>query len=236
MKGIKHISVMALLIIVIASCSEYSRKTGKAYMPDMAYSRAYDFYNDNPNYANGQTAQQPVKGTMARGFAQPYTIGELDTNGAKAHKYDGSFSLDDVTEGGRLYQIHCGICHGTALDGNGPLYASGKYPAAPANFKDAKYLNMPVGTMHHAIMWGKNLMGAYASQLDAKQRWMVIAFIKSQQAENGGSPLTSSFNIGAASAPSAAVAIKDTAKNDIAPTKEVIKVEAKKEDTKKDGK
>jgi hypothetical protein len=56
----------------------------------------------------------------------------------------------------------------------------------PANFKDAKYLHMPVGQMYAGIKYGKNMMGSYASQLDTKQRWMVIAYIKKMQAENGG--------------------------------------------------
>jgi hypothetical protein len=33
-------------------------------------------------------------------------------------------------------------------------------------------------------------MGSYASQLDIKQRWQVIAYIKKTQAGNGGDPFT----------------------------------------------
>jgi hypothetical protein len=33
------------------------------------------------------------------------------------------------------------------------------------------------------VTYGKNLMGSYASQLQPKQRWMVIAYIKSKQAK-----------------------------------------------------
>jgi siroheme synthase len=58
----------------------------------------------------------------------------------------------------------------------------------PANFKDAKYLHMSVGQMYAGIKYGKNMMGSYASQLDIKQRWMVIAYIKKVQSENGGDP------------------------------------------------
>jgi mono/diheme cytochrome c family protein len=166
-------------------------------MPDMAYSRAYEFYSTNPNFKNNLTAQKPVEGSIARGAMLPDHIGEFDTVAAKANKFSGSLTMTEIEEGGRLYNIQCGVCHGNNLDGNGPLYngGNGKYPAAPANFKDAKYLNMPVGTMHHAIMYGKNLMGAYSSQLDAKQRWMVLAYIKKIQSENGGAALTSYFNI-----------------------------------------
>ena len=77
------------------------------------------------------------------------------------------------------------ICHGSKLDGNGPLYkgGDGPYPAKPATLVgDAKYENMPAGQMFYSVTYGKNLMGSYASQLDTKQRWMVIHYIKMKQA------------------------------------------------------
>jgi mono/diheme cytochrome c family protein len=197
MKIIQYISIISIAIIGLAACGTDHSKPGSVYMPDMSYSRAYEFYSYNPNYKNGITAQAPVAGTIPRGGALPNHLLEDDTNAYKALKYGGEFSLAQIKEGGRIYNIHCGVCHGTNLDGNGPLYngGAGKYPAAPANFKLEKYLAMPVGTMYHAIMYGKNLMGAYASQLDEKQRWAVLAYIKQQQAANGGSPLNSSFAI-----------------------------------------
>ena len=42
---------------------------------------------------------------------------------------------------------------------------------------------MPVGTMFYSITYGKNNMGSYASQLTREQRWMVIQYVKSRQAE-----------------------------------------------------
>jgi mono/diheme cytochrome c family protein len=246
MKIIQHIAIITILIVGLASCSEYSKTPGKVYMPDMSYSRAYEFYSYNPNYKNGITAQAPVKGTIARGAMMPDHLLEDDTNGYKGLKYSGPLSMAQIEEGGRLYNIHCGVCHGNELNGNGPLYAggAGKYPAAPANFKDAKYLNMPVGTMYHAIMYGKNLMGAYSSQLDGKQRWMVLAYIKKVQGENGGGSLTNSFAVSDApvvadttkkgadtkttSAMQVMASTGNVAKTDVKATaKEAIKTEAK---------
>jgi mono/diheme cytochrome c family protein len=190
------ISFLALVTasLLATSCGS---ETGRAYMPDMAYSRAYEFYSDNPNFKDSITAQSAVAGTIARGALLPDHIGEFDTVAARTNTCGYEMTLDQITEGGRLYQIQCGICHGNNLDGNGPLYngGNGKFAAAPANFKDAKYLNMPVGTMYHAIMYGKNMMGSYASQLDARQRWMVLAYIKDVQSKNGGTALTSSFKM-----------------------------------------
>ena len=90
-----------------------------------------------------------------------------------------------MKEAERLYLVNCGICHGTKLDGNGPLYkdGDGPFPAKPATLVgDAKYEAMPEGQMFYSVTYGKNKMGSYASQLNTRQRWMVIAYIKSKQA------------------------------------------------------
>ena len=77
------------------------------------------------------------------------------------------------------------------MDGNGPLYTSGKFAAMPANLKSGeKYLKFTQGRIYHAIVYGKNTMGSYASQLDTKQRWKVVAYIKKVQSENGGEAFT----------------------------------------------
>jgi hypothetical protein len=186
--------VVATLIagLGFAACNSGNirRNPGKIYGPDMTYSRAYDAYTANPNFADSQTSRLPVAGTIAMGHELPDHMVEGDTNGYKTFTTSLRFSDAQMDEGKRLFNIYCGICHGTNLDGQGPLYASGKFAAMPANFKDAKYLHMPVGQMYAAVKFGKNMMGSYASQLDIKQRWMVIAYIKKMQAANGGDPFT----------------------------------------------
>jgi mono/diheme cytochrome c family protein len=156
----------------------------------MTYSRAYDAYTANPNFADSQTSRLPVTGTVARDHQMPDHLKEGDSTAYKTLNTAMRFNADEMKEGSRLFNIYCGICHGTALDGQGPLFASGKFASMPANFKDAKYLHMPVGQMYAAIKYGKNMMGSYASQLDIKQRWMVLAYIKKVQSENGGDAFT----------------------------------------------
>lgn len=184
--------VIAILAVGLglAACNSggIRRNPGKTYAPDMTYSRAYDAYTQNPNFADGQTSRQPIAGTVAQGHELPDHLIEGDTNAYKTYTTNLRFTEAQVTEGGRLYNIYCGICHGANLDGQGPLFTSGKFVAMPANLKDGKYMAMPVGTMYAAIKYGKNMMGSYASQLDVKQRWMVISYIKKIQSQNGGAP------------------------------------------------
>lgn len=188
LKSILIVGVGLTAGLVACDSGNIRRTTGHIYAPDMTYSRAYDAYTSNPNFADGQTSRQPVEGTVARGHQLPDHMQQNDTNAIKTFTTNMRFTEDEVKEGGRLFNIYCGICHGSALDGNGPLYndGNGKFAAKPANFKDGNYIHLPVGRMYSAIKFGKGMMGSYAGQLDIKQRWMVIAYIKKFQSENGG--------------------------------------------------
>lgn len=214
MNNTKSIVVASLMIgLGLASCNSGStrRNPGKIYAPDMTYSRAYDAYTANPNFADGQTSRKPISGTVAVGHELPDHMVEGDTNAYKSFTTDMRFNEAELAEGKRLFNIYCGICHGTNLDGQGPLYASGKFAAMPANLKDAKYLHMSAGTMYAAIKYGKGVMGSYASQLDIKQRWMVIAYIKKVQSENGGDAFAFGATGTATPAPVADTAVAATA-------------------------
>jgi mono/diheme cytochrome c family protein len=182
---------LAALLIAAIGCSDVKRTPGKVYMPDMANSRAYETYSANPVFADGRTSQGPVAGTVKRGEEYPVHI-EMDKAGDTVNYFASrslpnpfdSLDAEQMKETERLYLINCGICHGAKLDGNGPLWkdGDGPYPAKPASLVgDAKYESMPAGQMFYSITFGKNLMGSYASQLTAKQRWQVITYIKSKQ-------------------------------------------------------
>lgn len=191
----KKISIIAALlpalIAATVGCNEVKREPGKAYMPDMAYSRAYETYSPNPVFVDGQTNRQPVAGTVKRGEVFVYHL-EQDKIGDTTNYYASratknplpALDATQMKEAERLYLVNCGICHGSKLDGNGPLWkdGDGPYPSKPATLVgDSKYEQMPEGQMFYSITYGKNLMGGYASQLDAKQRWMVIHYIKVKQ-------------------------------------------------------
>jgi mono/diheme cytochrome c family protein len=192
MKNISIISLAVTLLMVLAvSCSDVKRTPGKDYMPDMRNSRAYETYSVNPIFRDGQTNREPVAGTVKRGDVYPFHIAK-DQPGDTTNYYASravksplpALNETDKKEAERLYLINCAICHGPKLDGNGPLYngGDGPYPAKPATLVgDAKYENMPEGQMYYSTTYGKNLMGSYASQLQSKERWMVIAYIKSKQ-------------------------------------------------------
>ena len=126
---------------------------------------------------------RPVAGTIKRGEQFPYTLPN-DSNGYKASAAVKnpftSITPGELAEAGRLFNINCAICHGEKAAGNGPISTSGKIGGI-ANLTLPNYVSMADGTIFHVMTYGKNLMGSYASQLDKRQRWMIVKYIRTLQ-------------------------------------------------------
>jgi mono/diheme cytochrome c family protein len=188
MKKLTIIVLFFLSAALVISCNDNS-KPGRDYMPDMKDSRAYETYADHSNLSSkGITYNnRPVAGTVARGEELPYHLQNDSAGYAQSATVRDPLPRLNTTELGeaeRLYLINCAICHGTNLDGNGPLYKGGAGPfaAKPANLVgDPVIAALTEGTLYHVMTYGKNLMGSYASQLNRKERWMVAQYIKSKQ-------------------------------------------------------
>jgi mono/diheme cytochrome c family protein len=194
MKKFLIIAGCVTTVTALVSCKDHS-KPGRAYMPDMAYSVAYETYAPTAERLAPSGASynaRPVEGTIARGEMAPYKFKNDSIGGALAAADVNPLPALDAAkslEAARLYLINCAICHGAKLDGNGPLYKGGDGPfaAKPATLVgDAKYTAMTEGTMFHSITYGKNAMGSYASQLSTEQRWMIIHYIKDKQGAAAG--------------------------------------------------
>jgi len=221
-------------VVAMAACNSVQREPNRVYMPDMAYSRAYETYaqrdtasfTTDPNEwaTDGKKKifynNMPVAGAVSQ--EQDFVFHIPKDKAGDSVNYVASKQVvnpmpgaDSVKlkEAERLYLINCGICHGVALDGNGPLYkdGTGPYPAAPANLSGANklYVNMPDGQMFYSITYGKNLMGSYAGQVTPHQRWMIINYIRSVQAKATKASATPAPV--AAGATMAAPAAKDSA-------------------------
>lgn len=215
----KYIFIATVTFSAIAAGCGADSNPGRAYMPDMTYSRAYETYAPTTDLEKEGVFynRKPVPGTVARGedveFAFNLThdsVGYAQSAQLK-NPLDSAGTKIDMKEAERLYLVNCGICHGAKLDGNGPLFNGGEgpYTAAPKDFMAADMKALPAGTMFYSVTYGKGQMGSYASQISPKQRWEIIKFIKSKQGVGAsGTPAADSSAKGA----EAGVAADATAK------------------------
>jgi mono/diheme cytochrome c family protein len=187
----KKIAIITTLV-VFTGCGN---KEGRAYMPDMAYSRAYETYasrdssifTTNPADLGHKIFYNnlPPAGTIKRGELFPYSVvpdptkGAVDSNAlitlsAQVKNPYDSISADDLKEAGRLFNINCGICHGSKAEANGPMAAKvggvKSIVAASPGFSD--------GRIFYVMTYGQNNMGSYASQLTKEQRWKIVKYIR----------------------------------------------------------
>ncbi len=181
--------IIATVIVMVGCGDKVRRDPGRIYVPDMAYSRAYETYASTENLKEKgiHYDAMPVNGTIARGDMPAYSLKNDSAGYASSSSIKNplpALTKEENTEAERLYLVSCGICHGKKLDGNGPLWnnGDGPYPAAPKNLLADDMKAMAEGTMFHSVTYGKGQMGSYASQMSTKQRWMVIHYIKSMQA------------------------------------------------------
>jgi mono/diheme cytochrome c family protein len=197
MKKLTYILIALFLgVVAFSSCDGVKRDPGSIYMPDMAYSRAYESYADRDtaiftNSTNNKGEKifynnLPPTGTIKRGELFPTeqltdTLGTYATSSALKNPFDTvTMSKVEMAEAGRLFNVNCGICHGAKGGGNGPIAAAG-HVGGVANLTGPAYVSMSDGTMFHSITYGKGIMGSYASQVTRAQRWMIIKYIRTLQ-------------------------------------------------------
>lgn len=135
------------------------------------------------------TASQQGVAYQANG-AKPYYYADTEEERIRATNeiINNPYPITEagLTKGKNLYNIYCGICHGEKGDGAGYLVRDngGKYPVQPANFMTDEFVAASNGRYYHGIIYGKNLMSGYSDKLSYEERWQVIHYIRSLQAES----------------------------------------------------
>jgi mono/diheme cytochrome c family protein len=224
MKKIAIISTLIVTTAVVLISCDSKREPGKVYMPDMAYSRAYETYaprDSNFFSLNKIEAEskhliyytgQPVLGTIKRGELFPISVapnnalGLVDSNAlinlsSQLKNPLSPLTTADSLETARLFNINCAVCHGAKAQNNGPVAPKiggvKSIVAASPGYSD--------GRLFYVITYGQNNMGSYASQLDRKQRWMIVQYIRTLE------PKTETATAATPAAPAATTAKHDSA-------------------------
>lgn len=105
----------------------------------------------------------------------------------------GEDGKETFADGKRLYAANCMHCHGEKGDGKGQMMQNGTFAGVP-NYADKKSLSE--GQMFYSIYYGKGAMGSHASQVNKKEIWTLIHYIrKFQDADYGKSMSADSLNV-----------------------------------------
>lgn len=170
--------------VAASACGSASERRGFEYSTDMVYSLAYDSFAPNPVTRDGLTLQRPVPGTIPRGFL-PLHYGRTSEEAERAGRELQNPvppTARTAAEGQFLFETFCAVCHGKEGAGDGPLVP--RIPNPPA-YTSARVREMRVGQIFHVISMGSGRMPSYASQLSARERWLIAAHVQTLQSEGG---------------------------------------------------
>jgi mono/diheme cytochrome c family protein len=172
-KYLKHIT-MLLSLFLMTSCFD-SSKPNYQYFPNMYESVGYGTYDESDAFPNGIEAQLPVEGSVPRGW-QPYEF-EDSNEGYELAKVNLTSPIlnneDNLANGKKMYEIYCSVCHGSKGDGNGILMEREKFLGIPS-YADR---DITEGSIYHVLMYGINLMGSHAGQVNDEERWQISQYV-----------------------------------------------------------
>ena len=177
----------ALGVLVLAGLTSCGKKDqnspGVEFFPDMYRSPSLEYYGVHT--VDGDTlvsAKKPVAGTVARGYIPymyPNTPEGYEQAGLNLHNPLSAANREKwEAEGEVIYGKFCIHCHGATGAGDGKV--GGKLPGPPPAY-DGALKNLPEGKIFHSITYGKNSMGAHASQLSTEERWKLVYFVQKLQ-------------------------------------------------------
>ena len=172
-KYLRHITIL-LSLFLMTSCFD-SSKPNYQYFPNMYESVGYGTYDESDAFPNGIEAQLPVEGSVPRGW-QPYEF-EDSNEGYELAKVNLTSPLltneDNLANGKKMYEIYCSVCHGSKGDGNGILMEREKFLGIPS-YADR---DITEGSIYHVLMYGINLMGSHAGQVNDEERWQISQYV-----------------------------------------------------------
>ena len=171
-------------------------------LDDMDQQAKVKAQQENHFFADGAGGRKPVAGTVpmglhlaeksaATGGYAAYGFGhgsDYYNTGVIGEFYGDGFPEQIKVDAGLInlgherYDIHCSRCHGESGNGAGVMKNYGILTAANllaenfSNKTDAAY--KPNGAIFEAITKGKGLMGSYGANIPVKERWAIIAWIR----------------------------------------------------------
>ena len=86
-------------------------------------------------------------------------------------------AMDNLRQGGRMFDIYCMVCHGRWGDGDGVVVGPERYPAPPALYTE-QVDSYTDGRIYYIITRGKGQMPAYHRQVMPDDRWLMVNYVR----------------------------------------------------------
>ena len=199
-------ALVALLVVGIFGIrGQKFAKPPVRIFPDMDEQDKLKAQKPDPFFADGHGGRLPVGQTQPRGFNEDGVrsiggIPEYEFGGQTGYYYSGHVgdyfgngmpeeheltaenSVQFIKRGEERYGIYCAVCHGKSGDGLGITSAYGVPAIANFHLDTFKQASYPDGRVYETITNGKGLMSGYGYNIPVRDRWAIVAYLRTLQA------------------------------------------------------
>ena len=140
----------------------------------------YETFEASAFYPDGRASRSAPVGTVARGWLRDdelFYTGKL--GGAFADEFPFAIGRVEMARGRDRFNIYCTPCHGQLGDGNGMVVQRGLRQAA--SYHQDRVRQEKNGYFFDVITNGFGAMQGYAEQVPARDRWLIVAYIRALQ-------------------------------------------------------
>jgi mono/diheme cytochrome c family protein len=132
-------------------------------------------------FSHGRAIRPPPHGTVAwdEDLGPPGLV-EGGEDGAWVDRVPLPMDRALLERGRSRFEITCAACHGLLGDGDTEVARKMKLVAPPSLLADP-IRSFPPGRVYAVVRHGYGLMPSYARQLDLRDRWAVVAYLRALQ-------------------------------------------------------
>ena len=177
--AMRHLSLI-VLILALAACK------GKGpTLQKMANQPKYDPLEASDFFADGMSARPRIAGTVARGeLSHDPFLSTGKINGQLADGFPFPVTEQVMNRGQERFNVYCSPCHSKLGDGNGMIPSRGY--RRPPSFHTETLRTARTGHFYDVITNGFGAMPPYAAQINVRDRWAIVAYIRALQVSQSG--------------------------------------------------
>lgn len=134
-------------------------------------------------FADKSSARPQVEGTVARGALyedEAFFTGKVGQATVKEMPF--AISEHDLNRGQERFNIFCSPCHDRTGSGKGMVVQRGY--RTPPSLHDPRLRSADPGYIFDVITNGFGVMPDYKAQIDPRDRWRIVAYVRALQLAN----------------------------------------------------
>ena len=171
-----HLVVGLCVLAFVAGCRQ-----------DMHNQPKYRPLRPSTLFANGSSARPPVEGAIARGtLNEDEALFTGKTAGVAVKEMPFAIADADLNRGQERFNIYCTPCHDQTGNGRGMVVQRGYRQPPSLHLERLKQADP--GYLFDVITNGFGAMPDYKAQIDARDRWRIVAYVKALQLSQPTAP------------------------------------------------